>query len=139
MPYGMVTEIKALQLIKASSPIDVTLVGIIKEVKLRQAENAAEQMDLIPSGIIVLSHPLIKVLDEVSMIALQFSRESYTGFPYSTTIEVKPLQALKALLPMDVTLLGMVMEVKPQQFAKAKSPIFTTLLGMVTEVKLQQP
>ena len=94
MPYGMVTEIKALQLIKASSPIDVTLVGIIKEVKLRQAENAAEQMDLIPSGIIVLSHPLIKVLDEVSMIALQFSRESYTGFPYSTTIEVKPLQAL---------------------------------------------
>ena len=40
-------------------------------------------------GIIVFSHPLIILLVEVSMIALQLSLESYTLFPSETTILFK--------------------------------------------------
>lgn len=44
------------------------------------------------------------------------------------------LQPLKAELPIDVTLLGMVMEVRPLQPEKAELPMVVTLLGIVTEV-----
>ena len=41
---------------------------------------------------------------------------------------------LKALIPIDVTLLGMVIDVRTLQFAKALSPMDVTLLGMVIDV-----
>lgn len=43
-------------------------------------------------GITVFLQPAIRVLVIVSMIALQLSRESYTLFPSSTDMDVKPEQ-----------------------------------------------
>ena len=51
----------------------------------------------------------------------------------------KPLQPEKALLPMLVTELGMVIDVKPLQAAKAPLPMIVTDSGIVTDVKLLQP
>ena len=72
------------------------------------------------------------------MIALQLLRESYTVFPFSTDIEVKPEQLSKASSPILVTLFPIVTEVKREQLAKALLPILVTLLGIVTEVKREQ-
>ena len=44
-----------------------------------------------------------------------------------------PLHPLKALLPIDETLLGMVIEVRPLQYSKASKSMDVTLLGIVTE------
>ena len=85
-------------------------------------------------GIIVVLLPHIKLLVSVSIIALQLSRESYFGFPLSTTIEFRLVQ-LKACSPIKVTELGMVIEVKPVQYRNAIAPIVVTELGIVTEVK----
>ena len=54
--------------------------------------------------------------------------------PLPMVTDVRPLQPLKALKPMLVTLLGMVTDVRPLQFQKASSPMLITLLGMMTEV-----
>ena len=62
-------------------------------------------------GMTVLLHPVISVFVEVSIIALQLSRESYLVFPSLTIMEVRPAQPKKAVSPILVTLLGMVMEV----------------------------
>ena len=70
-------------------------------------------------GMIVLLQPCINVLLAVSMSALQLSRESYAMLPLSTTMAVKPLQALNADLPMEVTDLGMNKLVKLWQLRKA--------------------
>ena len=48
------------------------------------------------------------------------------------------MQDVKALSPILVTLLGIVMEVRLVQFLKTLSPILVTLLGMVTEVRAVQ-
>ena len=52
---------------------------------------------------------------------------------------VRPLQPRKALLPMIVTLLGMVIDVRPLQPEKAEYPMLVTLLGMVIDVRPLQP
>ena len=46
-------------------------------------------------------------------------------------MEFRPLQPLKALLAIDVTLLGMVTEVRPLQLQNAPSPMDVTLLGII--------
>ena len=83
--------------------------------------------------------PAIRVLEAVSIIALQFSRESYIVLPLSTTMEVREVQPLNALLPMLVTELGMVMEVMDEQPSKAAHPMLVTELGMVMEVREDIP
>ena len=95
-------------------------------------------MLVILSGITVFLQPVINVFVDVSIIALQLFRESYTVFPDSTTIDVKPLQKAKAASPMLVTLLGIVMLVKPLQLEKADPPMLVTLLGIVMLVKTLQ-
>ena len=52
--------------------------------------------------------------------------------------EVNLEQSSKALSPMLVTLLGMVMEVREEQPSKACPPMLVTLLPIVTEVKEEQ-
>jgi hypothetical protein len=52
--------------------------------------------------------------------------------------EVKPVQLLKALGPMNVTEFPMVTEFKPIQSRKAIIPMIVTELGIVIEVKLEQ-
>ena len=104
----MVTSVKPEQPEKALSPIDVTEFGMITEVKPPpQPQKAPGPIVVTELGIIVLWHPVIRVLLSVSIIALQLLRESYLGFPFSTTIEVKA-EHLKASLPIDVTELGIV-------------------------------
>ena len=51
--------------------------------------------------------------------------------------EVKEEQRKKALFPMLVMLLGMVIEVRERQSWKAYFSISVTLLGIVTEVSLE--
>ena len=46
---------------------------------------------------------------------------------FGITTEVKPIQSLKALSPIVVTLEGMLIEVKPLQREKADDPIVVTL------------
>ena len=77
---------------KAKLPIDVTELGMVTSVKPEQPEKAKSPIFVTELGIIVLWHPVIRVLLSVSIIALQLLRESYLGFPFSTTIEVKPVQ-----------------------------------------------
>ena len=61
------------------------------------------------------------------------------GVADSIVTDFKLLQPEKALLPMLVTLLGMVMEVKLLHSRKAFFPMLVTLLGIVMEVRLLQP
>ena len=53
----------------------------------------------------------------------------------SDLTDVRPLQPEKALLPMLVTLMGMVTDVRPLQPLKASRPMLVTLLPMVTDVR----
>ena len=100
-------------------------------VKLAQFENAHEPIFITDGGIVVFLHPAIKVLLYVSIIALQFSRESYTLFPSSTMMLVNPEQATKAQSLISVTDFGIVMLFKPAQPSKAPISIVFTELGMV--------
>ena len=89
-------------------------------------------------GMMVDWHPAIRVLEAVSIMALQFSRESYTVFPLSTTIEVRAEQRSNADPPMLVTELGMVMEVREEQPANASYSMLVTELGRMIEVREEQ-
>ena len=136
---GIVIEVRSEQPEKEKSPMEVTLLGIVIEVRPEQPEKEESPMEVTLLGIIVDLHPAISSLVDVLIIALQLLRESYTIFPFSTTIEVRPEQLEKAELSMDVTLVGMVTEVRPEQDWKAEPPMDVTLVGMVTEVRPEQP
>ena len=112
---GISTEVKPLQFANAYSPIEVTEVGITTEVKPLQPEKAEGPIEVTEVGMIVFLQPHIKELVAVSIIALQLSLESYTVFPLSTVMLSNPLQQEKALLPIDVTELGITTDVKPLQ------------------------
>jgi hypothetical protein len=95
-------------------------------------------MDVTLFGIMVFLHPIIKLLDDVSTIALQLSRESYLGLPLSTLIEAKPLHPPKALLPIKVTLLGIVSKVMLLHPLNVSLSIDVILLGIFTDIRLLQ-
>ena len=86
--FGIEIEVKPVQE-KAASPIFVTLLGMVIEISPAQPINAQDSMHVTPLGIVDFLHPAIIVLDEVSIIALQLSRESYFVFPFSTPIEIR--------------------------------------------------
>ena len=81
----------------------VTELGMVKEVRKEQPLNALRPMLVTELGKVVDWHPTIRVLEAVSIIALQFSRESYIVFPLSTTIEVREEQPENEKSPMLVT------------------------------------
>ena len=112
-------EVKPEQSEKVPSPILLTPLGIVTDVKPAQPLKALFPILVTLLGIIVFLSPMIKVFDDVSIIALQLSRESYFVFPLSTTIEVRSMQPKKALSPMMVTELGIITEVRPLQPKKA--------------------
>ena len=93
---GIVILVKPLQQEKALLPMLVTLLGIVILVKPLQPEKAQEPMLVTLLGITEFLQPVINLFVDFSIIALQLSRESYTVFPDSTTIDVKPLQSEKA-------------------------------------------
>ena len=90
-------------------------------------------------GIIVLLQPTNNVLLLVSIMALQLLRESYLVFPLLTIIVSRLLHPLRMFIPMDVTLLGMVIEVNSVQSAKAMPLIISMLFEITMEVKPLQP
>ena len=118
--------------------MEVRLLGIVTEVRLEQPKKAFSPMEVTLLGMIVFLHPAINILLSFSIIALQFSRESYFVFPDATLIEDKLLHEPKALLPMEVTLFGIAMLVRPEQPSKASKPMVITLLGIVMLVKPEQ-
>ena len=89
---GMVMEVRPEQSQKASEPIVVTLLGMLMEVRPEQPWKALFPIDFTLLGMVVFLQPVINVLDDVSIMALQLSRESYTALPLSTLIEVRPEQ-----------------------------------------------
>ena len=76
--------------------MEVTLLGIVTEVRPLQPEKALSPMDVTLLGMVVFLQPCINVLLAVSIMALQLSRESYFVLPLSTLMEAKPLQPQKA-------------------------------------------
>ena len=96
-------------------PIEVTLSGISIEFKEEQLSKAESPIEVTLSGIIVVAQPTIKVLVEVSIIALQSSLESYIEFPSFTMIELKEVQYEKASSPIEVTPFPIVTELKEEQ------------------------
>ena len=132
---GIVKEVKSVQPEKAAYPIDVTFGGIVIEVSPLQLSKAYSPTIFTLLGIIVLLQPCVRILEEVSIIALQLFLESYFKFSLSTFIEVRELQPEKAECPMDVTFWGIVMEVSPVQSLNAYWPMDVTLFGMVIEIR----
>ena len=95
---GIVIEVRDEQLRNALLPIDVTLFGIVIEFRDEQPINAAYPIDVTP-------------------------------FPM--VIEDNDVQSLNAYSPIEVTLSGIVMDVKDEQFWNALLPIDVTLFGMI--------
>ena len=90
------------------------------EVRDEQPEKQLLPGLVTEEGITVLAHPVIIVLLCVFIIALQFSRESYTGLASSTMMEVRALQPQKHPSPILVMEEeeGMSMEVRDEQSEK---------------------
>ena len=109
---GMVTDVRPVQKLKASLPIDFTLLGMVNDFRPVQFSKALSPMPVTLLGMTVFMQPEIIVLVAVSMIALQFSRESYTVFPLSTDIDVRAGQPENDVFFIDFTLLGMVIDVR---------------------------
>ena len=107
-PLPMVTDVKLEQPVKAKLPMLVTLLGITMLVRAVQYPKAPPFMFFTVSGIMIV--PLqawTKVLDAVSMMALQLFLESNIGLLVSTVMVVKLAHSLKIPLSMIVTLAGM--------------------------------
>ena len=115
--------------------MEVTELGMIIEVKPDHA-NASTPIDVTVLGIIVFWHPEIKVFVAVSMMALLLSRESYTVFPSSTVMVSKLVQPAKGLMPIDVTELGRVIVVKFTHPSKAPSPMEVNPVKYCSSLKL---
>ena len=77
-------------------PIEVTELRMVTLVKPLHSSNAWLPILVTELGMIVFLQPLINVFVAVSIIALQFSRESYTELPLSTIMLVRPLQPRNA-------------------------------------------
>ena len=69
-------------------------------------------MEVTLLGIVFLQ-PTTNEFEDVSIIALQPSRESYFEFPFLTIIDERPVQYANAPSPIEVTLLPTVTEVSP--------------------------
>lgn len=78
------------------------------EFKPSHPENAPYLIVVIPLGIIVFLHPEINEFSAVEIIALQLPLESYAGLPSSTMTEESDLQLIRIFLPIDFTLLGII-------------------------------
>ena len=103
------------------------------EVRVEQYQNADSPMVVIVLGIIVFLHPATRVLVAVSTIALQLSRLSYIGLPFSTMIVPNDGHPDSTPASMFVTPLGIVIEARELQCQKTRSPIVVTLSGIAIE------
>ena len=89
---GITMSVNALQPWKSLSFISLTESGMTILVKLEQWEKALKPIFCTELGMTVAEQPAISSLHAVSMMALQFSRESYTLLFSSTEIFVSAEQ-----------------------------------------------
>ena len=109
--------------------MDVTLLGIVTDVKLLQFANTEAPIDVT---LLPMMHSFIWEPKRVSI------EHPDTSQLLSKITEVNPLQPEKAAFPIDVTLFGMVTDVSPLQLLKAYWPIDVTLFGITILVRLVQ-
>ena len=72
--------------------------GMVTLVKPEHPQNALLQMLATEFGMVVFLHPAIKVLDAVSIMALQLLRESYLVLPDATEMLVRLEHSLNILI-----------------------------------------
>ena len=116
----------------------VTLSGIIIDARLLQLLKACSPILVTLGGIIVFAHPAINLLVFVSIMALQLLRESYSGFLSATIMDIRASQPAKTDFPILVTPWGIAMDIRLLQHAKAYSSIFVTLSGRIMDVRAVQ-
>ena len=112
---GILMDVREEQLIKQYFPKLVTEDGILMDVREEHPSKQLLPKLVTEDGITVPAHPQIIVLLSVSITALQFSRESYTEFPASTTMDVREEQPSKQFSPKLVTEDGILMDVREEQ------------------------
>ena len=108
--FGIVIEVREEQPLKASDPMLVTLSPIVTDVKEEQSLKASDPMLVTLSPMIysVTCEPNIwEMLELYTYSLLTIASELIVT-------EVKEEQLRKAIAPMLVTLLGMVMEVREE-------------------------
>ena len=86
---GILMDVREEQPPKQYPPKLVTEDGILMDMREEHPEKQPSPKLVTEDGITVPAHPQIIVLLSVSITALQFSRESYTEFPASTTMDVR--------------------------------------------------
>ena len=128
---GMLMDVSDEQPSKHPAPKCVTHDGIVMDVSDEQPWKQKFPKLVTDDGIIVLRHPAIMVLVLVSMIAWQFSRESYAGLFASTRIDASEEQSIKQLPSKLVTVDGIVIEVSNEQPWKQKYPKLLTDDGII--------
>ena len=67
---GIVIDVRFVQLEKAEPPIDVTLEGMVIEVRPLQPEKAEPPIDVTLEGMTVFLHPLTRMFVNVLIIQL---------------------------------------------------------------------
>ena len=112
---GILMDVREKQLEKQPSPKLVTEDGILMDVREEHSVKHHSPKLVTEDGITVPAHPQIIVLLFVSITALQFSRESYTEFPASTTMDLREEHPLKHSSPKLVTEDGILMDVREEQ------------------------
>ena len=112
---GIVTWVSIVHNSNDSSPMLVTLVGIMK------------LLPTLPSG---YRMSVVWCLSNKTPAALL-----YAGLLGSTVMLVRLVQELNASAPMLVTLWGIVTVVRPLQPRNARHPMLLTLLGIVMLVR----
>ena len=117
--FGIFIVVKPVQAEKAFLPIEVTLLGIVTEVRPVKLMKAPSPMEVTLFGINEFLQPAIKVLVDVSMMALQLSRESYVVLPDATVIVVKLMLPAKGVVKISFTVLGIVTDIIPVHSLKA--------------------
>lgn len=108
----------------------VTDEGISIDVSEEQPEKQNFPKLVTDKGIRVFLHPATILFDSVSMIALQFSRESYLGLSASTTMDSRKEQPEKQLVSKLVTDEGSSIDVSEEQLEKQYSPKLITDEGI---------
>ena len=134
----MLKFIRLSQSPKAPELILVTSSGIINSVSSLQPQKALLPMFVTLLGIFVFLHPKSRVLLLVSIIPLQLSLLSYFSFPFATRIDDRLSQNENASPLISITLLGISILSKLEQRENALYPIFVTLFGIFTFFKPEQ-
>lgn len=115
----------------------VTLLGIVIEMIELQPEKAFFPILVTLLGMMVNTHPNIRVLSDFRMMALQLFLLSYTLLPFSTSIYCNE-QSENAFVSIFVTLLGIVIEERALQPRNAFWRMPITPFEIVTDFRLEQ-